>query len=92
MTDLRFRERTQTSVRVLTLDLGLHKCVNRPSCSLCGMTQVVEAFLDPVAAAGGPEAFEKQFKLAKERALMRTKSWVMSRPDEIAHYYNSLAL
>lgn len=54
--------------------------------------QVVEAFLDPVAAAGGPEAFAKQFDLAKERALMRTKSWVMSRPDEVAHYYNGLAL
>lgn len=53
---------------------------------------MVEAFLDPVKAAGGPEAFEKQFDLAKERALMRTKSWAMSRPDEVAHYYNSLAL
>ncbi len=55
-------------------------------------TQVVEAFLDPVAAAGGPEAFAEQFNLAKERALMRTKSWAMSRPDEVAHYYNTLAL
>eukprot|EP00903_Cladosiphon_okamuranus_P013078 g12199.t1 len=56
------------------------------------LEQVVEAFLDPVAAAGGPEAFAKHFDLAKERALMRTKSWVMSRPDEVAHYYNGVAL
>eukprot|EP00752_Nemacystus_decipiens_P005957 g5379.t2 len=83
---------------------GLHWGVSRHTCGyvlqVAGFSQkidllleqVVEAFLDPVAAAGGPEAFAKQFDLAKERALMRTKSWVMSRPDEVAHYYNGLAL
>lgn len=54
--------------------------------------QVLEAFLDPEAAAGGQEEFAKQFSLAKERAMMRTKSWVMSRPDDVAHYYNNKAL
>lgn len=56
------------------------------------VTQVLEAFLDPVAAAGGQEAFAKQFALAKERAVRRTKNWAMSRPDDIASYYNSKAL
>ncbi|CAB1115801.1 unnamed protein product [Ectocarpus sp. CCAP 1310/34] len=83
---------------------GLHWGVSRHTCGyvlqVSGFSQkidlllqqVVEAFLDPVAAAGGPEEFAKQFRLAKERALTRTKSWVMSRPDEVAHYYNGLAL
>lgn len=48
--------------------------------------------MDPVAAAGGQEAFEKQFALAKDRAIRRTKNWAMKRPDEIAGYYNSKAL
>lgn len=54
--------------------------------------QVVEAFLDPVEAAGGPEAFEKQFDIAKERAIRGAKNWAMNRPDEIANYYNRQAL
>ena len=53
---------------------------------------MVEAFLDPVAAAGGPEAFAKHFDDARQRAMTRTDNWVMQRPDEVAHYYTSLAL
>lgn len=54
--------------------------------------KVLQAFLDPEAAAGGPEAFAKHFDLAKDKAIRRTKSWAMRRPDNIASYYMNKAM
>lgn len=54
--------------------------------------KVLQAFLDPEAAAGGPEAFAKHFDLAKDKAMRRAKSWAMRRPDNIASYYMNKAM
>lgn len=51
--------------------------------------KVLEAFVDPVAAAGGSEAFTRQFFLARERAMRHARNWGMGRPDDIASYYVS---